>query len=128
MTGEGGTQAELDARMLAELRAWRQSPSVKAKLEAGKDAYLSLDEIDMLLRIADERDALRREACAERDEKPPRVEIPAGHALVDGVLVELPADCRGCGHVLHTLNGGECWVVVGEANDGAIFCHCRVGA
>lgn len=47
---------ELDARMLAELRAFR------ARHATGlRHLTLTIDELDMLLRVADERDALKRE-------------------------------------------------------------------
>ncbi|MFM9500403.1 hypothetical protein ACKI1Q_43430, partial [Streptomyces galilaeus] len=47
---------ELDARMLADLRAWRarQDPDLRR-------LTLTIDELDMFLRVAAERDALRRE-------------------------------------------------------------------
>jgi hypothetical protein len=82
------TQARLDAQLLAELRQWRLSPSVTAAAQTKPDAFLSWEEIDMLLRIAEERDALRRQLADMPDERPTNtVEIPSGHALVDGKLV-----------------------------------------
>jgi len=62
------SDAALDARMLTELRQWVASPSVIAKRAAGGDAFLSWDEIDMLLRVADDRDAIRRELCEMPDD------------------------------------------------------------
>ena len=58
---------QLDAHMLAELREWR------ARVDTSRDARrwsmrLTLDELDMLLRIADERDAIRRELCEMPDD------------------------------------------------------------
>lgn len=55
---------ELDARMLAELREWRSRYPV-AQLHA-----VTADELDMLLRAAAERDALKAAACAMPDERP----------------------------------------------------------
>jgi len=55
------TDAELDAKMLRELRMWREHNLGPVTLEP--------IELDMLLRIADERDALRREMCADPDSK-----------------------------------------------------------
>lgn len=55
------TDAELDAAMLADLRAY-------ARANAWSSAAvrpITPAELDMLLRVADERDELRREACAE---------------------------------------------------------------
>lgn len=93
--------AETDARMLADLREWRRSPSVVAKLAEGREVWLTGDEIDMLLRVADERDRLKREGCMMPDEMRGPIgalpehpttlrEIPPGYALVGGELVELP--------------------------------------
>lgn len=66
---------QLDARMLADLREWRARVDTNAR-EAGRwSMRLTLDELDMLLRIADERDALKREACADPDEPARPVEI-----------------------------------------------------
>lgn len=60
------TDAEVEARMLSALRA----------LSTGYPQLLSFlidrEELDMLLRIADERDALRREACAEPSPPDPK--------------------------------------------------------
>lgn len=57
---------ELDARMLADLRAWR------AHLRHLLHITVTIDELDMLLRVAAERDALKAAACAEWE-----AEIPA---------------------------------------------------
>lgn len=57
---------ELDARMLADLRAWR------TRLRHLCQLTLTIDELDMLLRVAAERDALKAAACAEWE-----AEIPA---------------------------------------------------
>lgn len=88
MSGET-TQAELDARMLRELREWRRSPSVEREIARGRQVWLDPDELDLLLRIADERDELKRRDCEMPDER--SVEIPPGHALVKGELVEIPS-------------------------------------
>ena len=59
---------QLDARMLADLREWRARVDTNAR-EAGRwSMRLTLDELDMLLRIADERDAIRRELCEMPDD------------------------------------------------------------
>lgn len=54
------TDAELDAKMLRELREFHAEPG---------GIFLTHDELDLLLRIAAERDDLRRAACAEPDSK-----------------------------------------------------------
>lgn len=55
---------ELDARMLADLRAFR------ARHDTGlRHLTLTIDELDMLLRVAAERDALKRDACEMPDER-----------------------------------------------------------
>ena len=61
---------ELDARMLADLRAWRKTEHTIREIERGHQVWLDADELDMLLRAAAERDALKREACAMPDERP----------------------------------------------------------
>lgn len=63
----------LDARMLADLRAWRFNPPRVGP--HGANALLGMDELDLLLAVADERDALKRAACAMPDEKRARSAI-----------------------------------------------------
>ncbi|MCC4250757.1 hypothetical protein [Microbacterium testaceum] len=84
--------AESDARTLARLRA-RQ----------GRHAFgttLTAEEFDLLLRIADERDQLRRDLC-EREEKGdgPRSNAPDGYVV---------RTCPECGHSPHGV-GMICW-------------------
>ena len=56
---------ELDARMLADLREWRRRHD-----DTGlRHLALTIDELDMLIRVAAERDALKREACEMPDER-----------------------------------------------------------
>lgn len=56
---------QYDARMLAEIREWR-SRLAPTSLEGNRwSARLTIDELDMLLRVAAERDALKAAACAE---------------------------------------------------------------
>lgn len=70
-----------DARMLAELREWRARVDTNAR-EAGRwSMRLTIDELDMLLRIADERDALKRELCAEPDER--MIDVSTGTPVCD---------------------------------------------
>ena len=59
------TDAELDAKMLRDLRGWRERYPSTLK----GSVPLTVEELDLLLRIADERDALRRAFC-EEPEKP----------------------------------------------------------
>lgn len=59
--------AESDARKLANLREWRQSNA--DRLDKAPNTYkvpIYLDEFDLLLRIADERDQLARDLCEEQ--------------------------------------------------------------
>lgn len=79
------SQAVLDARMLTDLRQWRRSPRVSEALARGDRAWLDPAEFDLLLRIADERDELRRQACEMPDERP---------AFYSG-LRETPEEARG---------------------------------
>lgn len=81
---------ELDARLLSELRGWRAMPSTVVAFAAGKGGWLSADEIDLLLRIADERDALRRQSCEMPDDRASYgYVLPAGFAFVHGEVVKL---------------------------------------
>lgn len=89
---------ELDARLLADLREWR-ARLAPTSLEGNRwSARLTIDELDMLLRVAAERDALKAAAAAEWEADIPAeiraraASLPAGHALVDGVVVPLPAE------------------------------------
>lgn len=84
----------LDARMLADIREWR-ARLAPTSLDGNRwSARLTIDELDMLLHVADERDAIKRELCEMPDDvtlapKLAVVEIPAGHALIGGEVVPL---------------------------------------
>ena len=88
---------QLDARLLGDLREWR-ARLAPTSLEGNRwSARLTIDELDMLLRVAAERDALKAAACAEWEAEIPAeireragVEIPAGHAVIAGEVVPLP--------------------------------------
>ena len=56
---------QLDARMLAELREWRRRLAPTSVDGNRWSARLTIDELDMLLRAAAERDALKAASCAE---------------------------------------------------------------
>lgn len=51
--------------MLAELREWRRRLAPTSLDGSRWSARLTIDELDMLLRVAAERDALKAAACAE---------------------------------------------------------------
>lgn len=68
-TGNDYRETEHDARLLADLRAWRER--VTGSEHDRWSARLTLDELDMLLRAADERDALRRQLCEMPDDVTP---------------------------------------------------------
>lgn len=59
------TDAETDAVMLADIRAWRANRHPAS----GDQVTLGLEEVDMFLRVAAERDELRREMCADPDSR-----------------------------------------------------------
>ena len=59
----------LDARMLADLREYRARLSPTSLGGYRWSARLTIDELDMLLRVADERDALRRELVDMPDDR-----------------------------------------------------------
>lgn len=86
--------AESDARMLANLRQWR---GVLLSI-----VELSPEEFDLLLRIADERDQLRRDLCEEqqgrgrrpldRVTEPVRLEYTIAAQNENGSITQLGAD------------------------------------
>ncbi|KQM38411.1 hypothetical protein [Microbacterium sp. Leaf203] len=57
------TDAERDAGILSHLRDWWMTVARRDKYTLGHE------EVDLLLRVADERDELRREMCADADSK-----------------------------------------------------------
>lgn len=58
--------AESDARTLANLRRWRTEQADRLAKVPDYRVPLTVDEFDLLLRIADERDQLRRDLCEEQ--------------------------------------------------------------
>lgn len=72
----------LDARMLADLRAWRARHSTGIR-----HLTLTIDELDMFLRVAAERDALKAAACEMPDERPSNVTPIGRGAKIHGDLV-----------------------------------------
>lgn len=100
--------AESDARVLSNLRRWRESNT--DRLRSVPNSYrvpIYLDEFDLLLRIADERDELARKLCEMPDEKP-----PVDHAAY------VVTTCPACGHAPHGI-GMICWQ--------SATCGCRNG-
>lgn len=106
---------ELDARLLADLREWR-SRLHPTNLDGNRwSARLTIDELDALLRIADERDALRAASVAEWEADIPR-EVreraaespypPAMRAAASSSLVPTCAEC-GAGIIadMHSTSG-----------------------
>lgn len=91
---------EIDARMLADLRAWR------ARLDTGPTIIaLTIDELDMFLRVAAERDALRRELVDMPDDHlapVPVRSVPFTADVPDEVRERAESkprdtdECRGC--------------------------------
>lgn len=70
---------ELDARMLADLREWRARVSADTREARRWSMRLTIDELDMLLRAAAERDALKAALCSEWEaEIPDEVRERAG--------------------------------------------------
>lgn len=87
------TDAELDAKMLRELRVL---PFELRK--HGRDSVtVTVEELDLLLRVADERDELRGQACADPDPK---------------YVVRQCADCHHEPHGIRMLCNNQ-------------FCGCR---
>lgn len=108
--------ASLDGRMIDDLRAWRSLESVGRR----EQVLIGLDELDALLAAADERDALKRAACAEPKTTTPDgrsswpLEVRKGDAVRVGSTavvapsdmtisvdpVEEPPKCAACGGYL----------------------------
>lgn len=74
--------AEHDAIALADIRAWRANRDAQSSATA---VSMHIDDVDLLLRIADERDQLRRELCAEPAPRKP-VDWRVLGGLVPGVI------------------------------------------
>lgn len=86
------TDAELDAKMLRELRDYAGGMT----RIGSRSRSLTPEELDLLLRIADERDALRRAFCEEPEAPNPYAATP------DGVSTKyLVLSCHYCGHATH---------------------------
>ena len=78
---------ELDARMLAHPRAWR------ARHVTGlRRVTLTSAELDMLLRVAAERDKLKAAACEMPDERPSNVTPIGREAKIHGEFVTMRVD------------------------------------
>lgn len=74
--------AESDARRLADIRSWRTGPYLDKRRRSNREFItMHIEDIDLLLRIADERDQLRRDLCEEQEGRDRR---PTEHA--DGSL------------------------------------------
>lgn len=86
MSDGSPVSARLDAWMLADLREWRARVVEKAPWSV----RLTVVELDMLLRVADDRDALRRELC----------EMPDDVTLAPKLAVVPVGPCEGCGRGL----------------------------
>lgn len=76
------TDTELDAKMLREIRDYAQSSMTRF---SSAMRALTPAELDLLLRIADERDALRRAFCEEPEKPSPYLVL----------------SCHYCGHATH---------------------------
>lgn len=93
---DDATREELDARLVRDVRQWRHSPSVSAKLRHAGKVDLDLEELDALLRTITRLEAMKRELVDMPDDpmpafKPVTVDpLPAGHALIGGEVVPLP--------------------------------------
>lgn len=96
---------ELDARLIADIRAYR-ARMTPTRLEGERwTLRLTTDELDALLRAVDERDRLAREDCTMPDERP-----------------------VGIGRELHAEPGAECTHEAWEERGGGarVCADCRV--
>lgn len=71
-----------DARIIDDLRAFR----ISTKKHGRERAVITVDELDALLAAADERDEMKRAACAEKDDG--LEEAVCAHCL--GMIVSRP--------------------------------------
>ena len=121
---------ELDARMLADLREFR-TRLVPTSLEGNRwSARLTIDELDMLLRVAAERDALRRELVDMPDDHfapvpvrsvPFTAEIPAEIRERAGEpAMRTPGVCSRCGERLYYSVPSHAWVHSGAVPKGCV--------
>lgn len=100
---------ELDAQMLAELREWRRRYPI-ASMHG-----VTGDEVDMLLRVADERDALRRELVDMPDDHfapVPVRSIPFTAEIPDEVrerAASLASVCTLCGTPIERASATSTW-------------------
>ena len=115
---------ELDARMLADLRAWR------ARHDTGlRHIALTIDELDMLLRVAAERDELRGELVDMPDDHfapvpvrsiPFTAEIPDEIRKRGEPAMRTPGVCSRCGGRLYYSVPSHAWVHSGAVPKGCV--------
>ena len=114
---------QLDARMLAELREFRARWNTA-------HVTLTIDELDMLLRAAAERDALRRELVDMPDDHfapVPVRSIPFTAEIPDEVrersgepAMRTPGVCSRCGGRLYYSVPSHAWVHSGAVPKGCV--------
>lgn len=98
---------QLDARLLADIRAWR-ARLAPTSLDGNRwSARLTIDELDMLLRAAAERDALKAAACAEWEADIP-AEIRARAVQPEAMPVRAGSTALGTPYAepMHEPEGG----------------------
>lgn len=113
-----------DEMMLADLREWRRRVEERGATPP-EAVTIMMTELDALLEAVAERDVLKREACADPDERPVRaLPLPAGHAVVKGVVVPIPRPHK---LVMHIAGDGGvlCGApVVSHVTDGRRYADC----
>lgn len=85
-------QSHLDAKLITDLRSmWAE---LYNEGRHGDIVTITPEEMDALLRAVDQRDRLLDEMCSMPDEAQAApvqaVDIPAGHAVIGGVVTPLP--------------------------------------
>lgn len=116
---------ELDARMLADLRTWRAGPLADLRY-----LTLTIDELDMLLRVAAERDTLRRELVDMPDDRfapVPVRSVPFTADIPDEVrersgepAMRTPGVCSRCGGRLYYSVPSHAWVHSGAVPENCV--------
>ena len=94
----------LDARMLSDLREYRARHSTGIR-----HVTLTIDELDMFLRVAAERDTLRRIACEMPDDRF-RAEIPDEIRERAEPAMRTLGICSRCGGRLYYSVPSHAWV------------------
>lgn len=113
---------QLDARLLGDLREWR-ARLAPTPLEGNRwSARLTIDELDMLLRVAAERDALKAALCFEWEADTP-AEIRARAVQPEAMPFRAGSTALGIPYAEPTHEPDECGGCVEDIAGGfGLYC------